>query len=1057
MANQKITGNEKLTDNKRDPQQAAAALERAVIKGPDAVREFYSEHAGQIVHTAIALGLACRYGGIETVKILLEHGADFTSIGKKRKKSSYMDKFELMVLPNGPVTLPRKHGLKISRTEQLDILRLLHERNVGDMGEILFWAILKREFEFAEVLLGLGAALSPDRLKLITGSAGFVNPAENVRREDRMEVRKAIASASDDALMRMIDLFTQCPEVDKVAVYDLDVLNIDFNRHWKSNKNILERFCRPEMLKFMLEKTTMRKVVTRRMIVEEIVSRDDAETLQWLIQNGYLNRRSEIEMLLGVLDGSEEQHTEMYALAVAHNAAHPPKDKLSIPTDPFAASLLRKIWKYESCADGKEVRILRYVGDNPAITVPPRIGRRPVTEIAQGALVMKFGLCRSAAFPGSIKSIPECFGYETLRRNIQDIILEDGILAIQGNAFAGTNIQEVTVPQSVMEIGEAAFANCTRLKKAILPSGLGRLPGDLFRGCENLVDVELPEDLHDLPSGIFNGCLMLKIPDLSCFESIGAFALASTGINCADISSVQDIGSSVFENCRNLQKVILPEGISRIPNGLFSGCTSLENLPELTNITSLGSRAFSGTGVKHVEISENVRSIGRGVFKACEQLESIRIKTHLRDIPKALCEDCTKLESVELPHGVKVIGERAFQGCSSLKSIDIPGTVREISKKAFAGSGLTQISIPTAAKTSGAPAFRAITDFIGPFDIPFLDENLSDLVLPEVQPDAEIAIILNEDSFRSSGLRSVRIPYGCRVGAHAFAECADLTEAYVEGGVALYAETFKGCGALTTVVLGHGCTCVPTGMCASCSSLKRVHLPETIAHIESEAFANSGLRDFVIPDGVTQIGRHAFAGSTIERIVIPDTVNQIGEGAFAGCRNLCEVVLPASMRKIPRNMFDGCKSLREIVLPDTLQEIGVAAFKDSGLTHIEIPNGVKIIAADTFRSCAQLQNAELGKSVSAIRQRAFSECFKLRTIKLPDTLIEIEPRSFGGCSFSEICIPASVQQIRKNAFAGCSHLKLIRLMGDHTHVASKTLPKGAVVQRFTNSHASMSE
>ena len=57
----------------------------------------------------------------------------------------------------------------------------------------------------------------------------------------------------------------------------------------------------------------------------------------------------------------------------------------------------------------------------------------------------------------------------------------------------------------------------------------------------------------------------------------------------------------VFKDCPSLEKVVLPSGITEVPDGLFSGCGSLSE----------------------IELPDGVKRIGHQAFESCISLEEI--------------------------------------------------------------------------------------------------------------------------------------------------------------------------------------------------------------------------------------------------------------------------------------------------------------------------------------------------------------------------------------------------------------------------------------------------
>lgn len=92
-----------------------------------------------------------------------------------------------------------------------------------------------------------------------------------------------------------------------------------------------------------------------------------------------------------------------------------------------------------------------------------------------------------------------------------------------------------------------------------------------------------------------------------------------------DLSFIEDIGRNAFENCISLKEVEL--SLKDILGGTFMGCTQLENV-WLTNTISIGSYAFSLTGIKEITIPRSCSLVGDEAFYGCFNLAKITVKSY---------------------------------------------------------------------------------------------------------------------------------------------------------------------------------------------------------------------------------------------------------------------------------------------------------------------------------------------------------------------------------------------------------------------------------------------
>ncbi len=111
---------------------------------------------------------------------------------------------------------------------------------------------------------------------------------------------------------------------------------------------------------------------------------------------------------------------------------------------------------------------------------------------------------------------PRSYGSASAEASPAVITLDDYTVGIAGSAFCWTDIESVTIPEGVRYIGDYAFGNCRRLKKATIPSTLTVLGSRIFEECVLLSSVSLPDSLTAIGARAFykNTCLTtLLIPE----------------------------------------------------------------------------------------------------------------------------------------------------------------------------------------------------------------------------------------------------------------------------------------------------------------------------------------------------------------------------------------------------------------------------------------------------------------------------------------------------------------------------------------------------------------
>ena len=347
------------------------------------------------------------------------------------------------------------------------------------------------------------------------------------------------------------------------------------------------------------------------------------------------------------------------------------------------------------------------------------------------------------------------------KRQVKSATVQDGVASIGGCAFYGcTGLTSVTIGNSVTSIGDRAFYNCTGLTKIIynakaaadlkwdsssvfynagtsavdlrvvIGDGVERIPAYLFYNCTGLTSVTIGNNVTSIENGAFLICTNLTSVTIgNSVTSIGNSAFSGcTGLTSVTIpDNVTSIGRSAFSDCTGLAeiiynakavedlqyskynsnvfsnagtssggvRVVIGDGVEKIPGELFYGCTGLTSVTIGNSVTSIGSSAFSGcTGLAGATIGDGVISIGGYAFNGCTGLTSVTIPDSVTSIGYRAFEDCTGLTGVTIGNSVTSIGVGAFWDCTGLTSVTIPDSVTSVGADAFMNcTGLTRLII----------------------------------------------------------------------------------------------------------------------------------------------------------------------------------------------------------------------------------------------------------------------------------------------------------------------------------------------------------------------------
>ena len=461
--------------------------------------------------------------------------------------------------------------------------------------------------------------------------------------------------------------------------------------------------------------------------------------------------------------------------------------------------------------------------------------------------------------------------------------------------------------------------------------------------------------------------------------------------------TVTAIGDSAFESFptpTNVSSVFIPATVRSIGDSAFSYCNALTTVTfaEGSQLKSIGLAAFYGTEqlyprFKEIKIPDSVDTIGSGAFFYCQDLERITLPSALQTLSSVTFYGCAALSEVTFPASLKTIESSVFDGCRNLSEVKLPASLTAIQSSVF-----HRCSAQTVFYDGSLEQWNHITadnDVLG-YSCPSLvmDDYTAQFIPVEDDPD---------HPFPGPPPKTVTIT--------------------------------KYTGTESTVILPSTISSWP------------------VTKVGEDALKdNTTITSVTIPASVTEIGSNAFAGCTNLTSVnyIGDWSNltiQSGNPAVQDAANAplfdFEFIPPDNTAVIVTNYkYNGAAA--DVTIPSRYQgkpvtTIGHAAFFNSAVTSVTIPDSVTSISDEAFINCPKLTNISIPNSVTYIGFSAFSSCTSLKSITLPSSLSFISGALFLGCSqLTTIHIPVSVTSIGNNAFADCPSLMTVTYPGSKT-------------------------
>lgn len=340
-------------------------------------------------------------------------------------------------------------------------------------------------------------------------------------------------------------------------------------------------------------------------LIELATANRQTETLAWLLD--YKNRTADL-----IKEAAERARAESQML-----------------DNPFMAKFLRAEWRWSALEDGT-IQIDKYLGKEREISIPPMVGRKPVTRIASDFLSYSRKVS-GVIIPEGVTHIGRAALYDCIF--LENLVLPQSLTHIGEWAFGATpwfrrmapfpsvngillrylpdyhyyhDEAPVRIPDDITHIGVGAFRSIEELSHIIIPEGVTHIDSSAFDGCKSLEVLELPNSLTHIGSSAFANCTSLQVLKLP--------------------NSLTHIGDHAFAGCRNLLDVRIPEGVTHIGDEAFRDCKFLRSATLPDSLESTGLHLFrSCVFFRHLNASESIRALLASRHSLTNELSGVTV------------------------------------------------------------------------------------------------------------------------------------------------------------------------------------------------------------------------------------------------------------------------------------------------------------------------------------------------------------------------------------------------------------------------------------------------
>jgi hypothetical protein len=399
---------------------------------------------------------------------------------------------------------------------------------------------------------------------------------------------------------------------------------------------------------------------------------------------------------------------------------------------------------------------------------------------------------------------------------LRSVTMTTNITAIRDSAFSGCSyLANITLPDTVTNIGSFSFGFTYSLTNITIPPKVTRIADFAFYSSA-LTDISIPNSVSEIGTNAFERCHSLtnvSIPASVSYLGVNAFN-ETTSLQQITVDPLNTVYSSrdgvLFNRDQSLliyyphakidTAYAVPSGVIMIADSAFRECNTLRNVTFPNTLTTIGQTAFtSSTNLTELTLPDSLTSLGKVAFGSCTDLGRVAFGGNLAKIEDGAFSSCGSITNLILSEGLRNIGANAFAYCTNLTNVHLPDTVETLSPGAFSQSGLTNIVIGPGLIAYDISALEQClnlltisvsaqnTTFSDIDGVLFDKEQTTLLLYPRGRPGSytipdQTRSIANSAFHISQLLTSVTVPAGVtNISDFAFYVCPNLATVYFRG------------------------------------------------------------------------------------------------------------------------------------------------------------------------------------------------------------------------------------------------------------------------------------
>lgn len=437
--------------------------------------------------------------------------------------------------------------------------------------------------------------------------------------------------------------------------------------------------------------------------------------------------------------------------------------------------------------------------------------------------------------------------------------------------------------------------------------------------------------------------------------------------------------------------------------------------PDLSSLTGTGTSvaeiadgAFKGTDLEKIVIeADGIQKIGEGAFAGCTALIAVQIPNTVGNIGNDILDQGTNC-TVYCWKGstIDTYAQNAGYKIQYMDDAEQPSV--SPSAPATATPAATATPVPEQTATPAATQrpsntwtppviIRPVTPAPVVTQTPSVTASPSATVTPDTS--ASPAVTAEPDNTETPSATDAPVQTGAPSVTEAPTEAPGQQQVVEKANVTYH---INGNSALVTN-MGDG----KAGNITIPSTVMVAGVAYPVKAIGKNAFAgNKKIKTISIGNNVKTIGEGAFNGCTnLKKVKFPKKITKIGKNSFKGCKNLKSVSISSnSLKMIDKGAFKGCRKLKKVTLGTKAKQ---GAMTVNGQKVRYGAASVKLnISASAFENCVSLKQMVINSLVKRIGNSALKNCKSLRSLIVNSKILqEVAKKALKGVSNCRISVP----------------------------------------------------